>query len=50
VAASGELHTMSSLHFACSKEMLRCAKNTCCKHTFQVFRMFERYVCCNCFR
>jgi glycerol-3-phosphate dehydrogenase len=40
VAASGELHTLLSLHFACNKEVLRCTKNTCCKRTFQVFWMF----------
>jgi glycerol-3-phosphate dehydrogenase len=39
-AASGELHTPASLHFASSKKMLRCAENTCCKRMFQVFRMF----------
>jgi hypothetical protein len=41
--ASGE-HTLASLHFASSKEMLRCVENACCKRMFQVFWMFQRYV------
>jgi hypothetical protein len=36
-AASSELHTPASLHFASNKEMLRCAENVCCKRMFQVF-------------
>jgi hypothetical protein len=43
-SASDELHTPASLHFASSKEMLRCAKNACYKCMFQVFMMFLRYV------
>jgi glycerol-3-phosphate dehydrogenase len=42
VVASGE-HMLASLHFASSKEMLRCAENTCCKRMFKVFWMFQRY-------
>jgi hypothetical protein len=36
-AASGELHTTTSHHFASSNEMLQCAENACCKRMFQVF-------------
>ena len=41
VAASGELHTPASLHFASNKEILRCAENACCKRMFQAFGCFR---------
>jgi hypothetical protein len=30
--------------FPSSKEMLRCAENTCCKSMFHVFQVFHRYI------
>jgi hypothetical protein len=39
-AASSELHTPAGIHFVSIKEILRCAENACCKHMFQVFRVF----------
>ena len=40
-ATSGELHAPASLHFASSKEMLRCVENACCKRMFQAFGCFR---------
>jgi hypothetical protein len=37
VAASGELHMLSNLHFAYSKEMLRCAKTHVASVHFKCF-------------
>jgi hypothetical protein len=36
-SASGELHMPTSLHFASSKEILRCTENACCKCMFKCF-------------
>jgi hypothetical protein len=39
---TGELHVPTSLHSQTARRY--CSQSACCKHMFQVFQMFQRYV------